>query len=107
MTAFSVPQLAARWCCSAGHIRNLIDRGEVRAFQLGRLIRIPASEVERVECSQNTASSASGVGSRSSGQTQPESATADSLPRGIDLGPRLRHDAELQPGEVLPGRWAI
>ena len=106
MTAYRVPQLAERWGCSPGHIRNLIDRGDLRAFTIGRLVRIPAREVERIECSQGSPSSGSGEGSPLSGPTRPGSGTADSLPPAIDLGPRLRRDDALQPGAVLAGRWA-
>lgn len=42
-------QLAAHWGCSANHVRNLIKRGELQAFRLGRLIRIPATSVEEFE----------------------------------------------------------
>ena len=49
--------LAAVWGCSPNHIRNLVRRGELRAFRLGpRLIRIPAAAVEEFEhCQMNTA----------------------------------------------------
>lgn len=46
---FSVSKLAARWACSEGAIRKKIERGELAAFRLGKLIRIRAEEVERVE----------------------------------------------------------
>jgi excisionase family DNA binding protein len=54
--------LADRWSCSAEQIRKMIHRGELAGFRLGKLIRIPAIEVERFEaaCSQaveNTSSS--------------------------------------------------
>ena len=47
--AFTVPSLASRWDCSEGLIRKMIDRGELRSFRLGILIRVPADEVERIE----------------------------------------------------------
>lgn len=103
--AYSVPMLAKRWGCSPGHIRNLIDRGHVRAFSIGRLIRIPGDEVGRIECNQNIPSSDCAGDSQSSGTTQTKNDTAINLPRAIDLGPRLRHDAGSQPGVVLDGRW--
>lgn len=53
--------LAERWGCSAEKIRQMYHRGELRAFRLGKLIRIPAVEVERFECAlseqMNTTSS--------------------------------------------------
>lgn len=33
---------------SPGTIRNMIARGELKAFKLGRALRIPAPEVERL-----------------------------------------------------------
>lgn len=58
---FTVPNLAARWDCSEGLVRKMIDRGELRSFRLGVLIRVPAEEVERVECQSHTPSSDSEV----------------------------------------------
>jgi len=46
----------------------MIRRGELAAFRLGKLYRIPASEVERVEC-QNTALSDTEGSSASPGQS--------------------------------------
>lgn len=51
---YSLDALAERWGCSAEKIRRMVATGEIAGFRIGRLIRIPASEVERVEC-QNTA----------------------------------------------------
>ena len=42
--------LADRWSCSAEKIRQMCRKGELSYFRLGKLIRIPANEVERVEC---------------------------------------------------------
>ena len=52
---YSPETLAERWCCSAEKIRGMYRNGELTGFRLGKLIRIPAAEVERYEC-QNTAS---------------------------------------------------
>lgn len=70
---FTVPNLAERWGCSEGLIRKMIDRGELRSFRLGVLIRVPADEVERVECQIRTPSSASLGDSPWSGKSQTES----------------------------------
>ncbi|WP_405053571.1 excisionase family DNA-binding protein [Sphingobium sp. WCS2017Hpa-17] len=70
---FTVPNLADRWGCSEGLIRKMIDRGELRSFRLGVLIRVPADEVERVECQSHTPSSASLGDSPWSGKSQTES----------------------------------
>ena len=42
--------LSERWGCSAEKIRTMYRNGELAGFQLGKLIRIPAAEVERYEC---------------------------------------------------------
>jgi excisionase family DNA binding protein len=34
--------------CSLKHVHNLIMRGELRAIRIGRAIRIPRSELERL-----------------------------------------------------------
>lgn len=47
---FSPETLAQRWGCSSEKIRQMYHLGELHGFRLGRLIRIPANEVERVEC---------------------------------------------------------
>ncbi len=44
--AYSPRTLALEWQCSERHIRNLIERGELKAFHLGgKLLRIEAAEV--------------------------------------------------------------
>lgn len=55
MTArpFTPETLAERWNCSAQKIRNMVQNGEIVGFRLGKLIRIPAVEVERIECQQS------------------------------------------------------
>lgn len=47
---FSPKSLAEHWECSERHVRNLIARGEIRAFRLGgKLLRIAWDEVDRFE----------------------------------------------------------
>jgi excisionase family DNA binding protein len=42
--------LAKHWGCSENHVRNLIKRGDLRAFRLGlRLWRIPTDAVTEYE----------------------------------------------------------
>lgn len=53
---YSPETLADRWGCSSEKVRQMCRAGELAAFRLGKLIRIPANEVERIEC-QNTDSS--------------------------------------------------
>ena len=50
---YSPETLAERWGCSSEKIRGMYHAGELSGFRLGKLIRIPADEVERYEC-QNT-----------------------------------------------------
>jgi excisionase family DNA binding protein len=52
---YSPETLADRWGCSSEKVRLMYRSGELVGFRLGKLIRIPAAEVERYEC-QTTAS---------------------------------------------------
>src|ERR1043166_7079241 len=52
---YSPETLAERWGCSAEKVRLMFHAGELNGFRRGKLIRIPAAEVERYEC-QTTAS---------------------------------------------------
>lgn len=65
---FSPETLGQRWACSSQTVRLMIRRGELASFRLGKLYRIPASEVERVEC-QNIALSDTEGSSVSPGQS--------------------------------------
>ncbi len=48
---YSVKSLAAHWGVSENSVRNMITAGDLTCFRLGgKLIRIRAAEVERVEC---------------------------------------------------------
>lgn len=87
MTArpYSPETLADRWGCSSETVRQMCRRGDLAFFRLGKLIRIPAQEVERVEC-QNTDSSSTGA----SGASPMESpAVGLRLDRMIGGGPSL------------------
>lgn len=53
---FSPESLADRWGCSAEKVRLMYHGGELAGFRLGKLIRIPATEVDRYECQTSTAS---------------------------------------------------
>ena len=65
---YSPDTLAERWGCSAGKIRAMCHAGQLASFTLGKLIRIPAAEVERIEC-QNTPSPDTGASGRSPSET--------------------------------------
>ncbi len=45
---FSIEETAARLNVSAKLIRAMIKRGELRAIRLGRILRIPESEIQRL-----------------------------------------------------------
>ena len=66
---FSPQTLAERWDCSDHQIRRMIEAGKLASFRVGKLIRIPAAEVERIECQpllpQDTASPGTGENGRS------------------------------------------
>lgn len=47
---YSPETLAARWECSPEKIRQMCRKDELPHFRLGKLIRIPAVEVEYFEC---------------------------------------------------------
>ncbi len=47
--ATSPIKLANRWDCSRQHIYNLIDERKLKAFYLGRHVRISFEEIERYE----------------------------------------------------------
>lgn len=46
---FTPDQLAERWDCSAETIRQMVKRGDLYGFRIGRLIRIPYAGVEAHE----------------------------------------------------------
>jgi hypothetical protein len=55
---FSPQTLAERWECSAQKIRQMCRAGEIGWFPVGpKLMRIPANEVERIECQSIDSSS--------------------------------------------------
>lgn len=48
---FTPATLAEAWGCSEQHVRNLLNRGELEFFRLGkRLIRIRGEAVEKYQC---------------------------------------------------------
>src|SRR3546814_20152780 len=81
----------------------MIDRGELRSFRLGVLIRIPADEVERIEC-QNTQSSDSEDRSPSCGTRMESDDEAVSMPK-IGRARRQRPGEGGGPGTIHRGPW--
>jgi excisionase family DNA binding protein len=85
---YSPETLADRWGCSAEKVRIMYRNGELPGFRLGKLIRIPAAEVERYEC-QNTPSPCTEESSPSPIETTQESRAEYRLARQIGGGPKL------------------
>lgn len=84
---FSPETLAARWDCSAEKVRLMCRDGNLASFRLGKLIRIPASEVDRVEC-LNTPSPCTEESLPSPSETM-EGRAEFRLARQIGGGPKL------------------
>lgn len=84
-------QVAERWGCSPNHVRNLIHRGELRAFRLGRrLIRIPIEAIGEFEQCQNIESEGSTEDSSSLGGATTESGDVIVLMHSLERKPRAR-----------------
>jgi excisionase family DNA binding protein len=48
-TSFSFGEVAQQWGVSLWTVRRLVERGELKAVNIGALQRIPRAEVERAE----------------------------------------------------------
>ena len=48
-TSFSFGEVAEQWGVSLWTVRRLVERGELKAINIGALQRIPRAEVERAE----------------------------------------------------------
>ncbi len=46
---FSARSLAQRWGCSAKTILAMVQRGELKSFRVGSLVRVSLAEVEKFE----------------------------------------------------------
>lgn len=103
--AFTVASLARQWECSESVIRKLIGKGQLRAFRIGVLIRIPADEVERFEC-QNIPSNDSAADLPSSIETPEEADTASAFTPPIALGRKRRRGEDGPQGTIHRGPWA-
>jgi excisionase family DNA binding protein len=55
--------LGERWGCSAETVRQMVKRGELRGFRVGRMIRIPWDAVEELEACKTSPTTVSGSGS--------------------------------------------
>lgn len=94
---FSPETLADRWGCSAEKIRRMYHDGQIAGFRLGKLIRIPAIEVERVEC-QNTPSENTEESASSSTMTSEANVFAPRLARMTGDSPKL---APVKSGQLV------
>ena len=99
---FSPDTLAERWRCSGEHVRKMIREGELAAFQIGKLYRIPAQEVARVEC-QTIESSNTAVNTASPSQMASEAAFGSRLVR---MTGGSRNLALVSSGDSAPPRPA-
>src|SRR5436189_3486183 len=70
MTVHTPETLAERWRCSSRHVRNLINRGELRSFRLGKLFRIRDEAVEEYECQNQKSTQSDGAGENLSSSTR-------------------------------------
>lgn len=86
---YSPETLANRWGCSAEKIRRMVHSRQLASFRLGKLIRIPAAEVERFECQQTTPSEDTEENSQSSTPTTADDVFEGRLARQIGGSPRL------------------
>ena len=68
--------LAERWMVSAETVRQLVKRGELRGFRVGRMIRIPADAVEEYECQTTESDASTGASSSPGPRTESESVSA-------------------------------
>ncbi len=85
---YSPETLADRWGCSAEKVRRMFHDGELQGFRLGKLIRIPANEVERLEC-QITGSSSIAADTPSPSTTTSEGEFGSRLVRMTGGLPKL------------------
>lgn len=85
---YSPETLASRWGCSAEKVRLMYHNEELRGFRLGKLIRIPAAEVERYECQTTTPLPSTEESGASPFETEASRAELR-LARQIGGGPKL------------------
>ncbi|AYJ85743.1 hypothetical protein D3Y57_06890 [Sphingomonas paeninsulae] len=85
---FSPETLAERWGCSSEKIRRMYHEGSLTGFRLGKLIRIPAAEVERFECQNIDLSNTEEIGA-SPMTKRSEDVFASRLVRQTEGLPRL------------------
>lgn len=86
---YRVADLAVRWQCSPGKVRNMIASGDLTCLRLGKLVRIPAAAVVALEA--RSLSQSAPASSTSPGAT-PGTATTTSVAslRAAQIAHRLR-----------------
>jgi excisionase family DNA binding protein len=84
---FSPDALAERWGCSGELIRSMLRRGELAYFKIGKLYRIPANEVERIECQTITGSESTEADTSSTSRTTTGDVFAGRLVRMTKASP--------------------
>lgn len=84
--------LAERWQCKTDHVRKMLQAGELHGFKIGaKLWRIPAAEVERIECRTIDSASSEEDGSLS-GTARTEADIAGALKQRL----RVMHEQNLE-----------
>lgn len=100
---FSPQTLADRWGCSPDKIRIMYRAGELAGFTLGKLIRIPAQEVERYECLSGDSQDTEASG-RSPGTSQDENCRFESRLEQMTRGSRNSAPTDYGHGEPNQSR---
>lgn len=91
-------EVAAEWGCSEKHVRNMVNRGELRHFRLGgKLLRIPRSAIEEAECAMMVSPTQSDASKGSASSPSGAPSTASGSANVTVLAPMMRQ----RPGDAL------
>ena len=91
-------EVADEWGCSEKHVRNMVNRGELRHFRLGgKLLRIPRSAVEEAECAMMVSPTRSDCSKESAPSVSGSPSMASGSGNVSALAPAMRP----RPGDVL------
>jgi excisionase family DNA binding protein len=86
---YSPETLAERWGCTSRHVRNIIARGDLKAFKIGNMLRIRKEALEEFELCQNGDLPGSSENSASPGMIE-----APTIPPSGDVIDLARKTAE-------------
>lgn len=80
-------EVAERWGCSEQHVRNMVNRGDLAHYRLGgKLLRIPLSAVEDVECATKATPTKSDGSSRPSSRRENASSRSGQMEHAVASG---------------------